>query len=255
VTIEGARRALITGGGQGLGRGIALELARSSISVVLVQRSPAPLERTVAEIRSAGGEAHGVTADLRDPLEVTRAVEEARRLVGHVDILVNNAGSPDSYEPFPESSIDTWDSVVNLSLRAAYLCARASVQDMIERRWGRILNIGAIQATMPLGGNAAYAAAKGGVISLTRSMAVDLTQYGIIVNAIAPGPFDVRSPEAIAASPDDDWPTLLGRRGRPEELAKLAAFLVSDDCSFVIGQTIICDGGRTLARKAEPEPR
>jgi NAD(P)-dependent dehydrogenase (short-subunit alcohol dehydrogenase family) len=120
---------------------------------------------------------------------------------------------------------------------------------MIAAGWGRIVNVAAIQAWRPLTGNAAYASAKGGLISLTRSLAVDLTRHGIIVNGIAPGPVD---PEADDEPQDAEaWPTLLGRRGLPKEVAALAAFLTSDECRFVVGQTIVCDGGRMLSREAD----
>jgi 3-oxoacyl-[acyl-carrier protein] reductase len=250
-----AKSAIVTGGGQGLGRSVAIELAQAGIRVVIAQRTPAALDRTVAEIIARGGWAAGISVDLRRPEEVTRLMTEARAVVGPIDILVNNAGSADAYENFLESTLETWQSVVDLSLRAAYLCAHEAAKDMAARGWGRILNVAAIQAFMPLQGNAAYAAAKGGIISLTRSMAVDLTRFGIIVNAVAPGPFDVRWPEDVATRPDQPWPTLLGRRGRPEEFAKLVRFLVSDECSFIVGQTITCDGGRMLAREGEPTPR
>jgi NAD(P)-dependent dehydrogenase (short-subunit alcohol dehydrogenase family) len=251
-----SKNAIVTGGGQGLGRAIALELARTGSRVVLVQRTRATLDRTVAEIRDMGGWAQGLSVDLRQADQIAPMMEQARQAFGgSVGILVNNAGSPDSYETFEESGLETWQSVIDLSLRAAYLCSKEVAKEMIAAGWGRILNVAAIQAYMPLAGNAAYAAAKGGVISLTRSMAVDLTRHGIIVNAIAPGPFDVRWPEDVAANPDGPWPTLLGRRGRPEEVATLAAFLVSDDCTFVVGETILCDGGRMLAREGEPLPR
>jgi NAD(P)-dependent dehydrogenase (short-subunit alcohol dehydrogenase family) len=241
--------ALVTGGGQGLGRAIARRLARDGARVAIAQRASGPLTRTAAEIEAAGGVALAVPADVAAPEQVARLVETVRDAFGPIEILVNNAGFNRRRATFTEIDLASWQEVLAADLTGPFLCARAVAPEMIARGWGRIVNVGAIQAWMPLPGNAAYAAAKSGLVGLTRSMAVDLTAHGVVVNAIAPGPVD---PEAEDAPRDgDDWPTLLGRRGLPREVAALAAFLASDDCTFVVGQTIVCDGGRQFSRKPE----
>ncbi len=243
------RVAVVTGGGQGLGRAIALRLAREGVCVAIAQRSPEPLERTAAEIRAAGGKVLAVPTDVAVPEQVERLASATRDAFGPVDILVNNAGLNQRRAAFTDIDLASWNDVLAADLTGTFLCAKAVVPDMIGGGWGRIINIGALQAHRPLSGNAAYAAAKGGVESLTRSLAVDLTRHGILANCVVVGPVD---PEAEDAPREVlDWPTLLGRRGLPREVAALVAFLASDECGFVVGQTIVCDGGRTLSREPE----
>jgi 3-oxoacyl-[acyl-carrier protein] reductase len=172
-----------------------------------------------------------------------------RARLGPVGILVNNAGFNRRRPAFDQIDLDSWQEVLAGNLTAPLLLAQAVVRDMRAAGWGRIVNVGAVQAWMPLEGNAAYAAAKAGLIGLTRAMAVDLAPAGIVVNAVAPGPVDPEAEDAVRDA--EPWPTLLGRRGLPREVAALVAFLASDECSFVIGQTIVCDGGRMLSRKGD----
>ena len=190
------------------------------------------------------------TADLTRPDEITRLVGDVQLKFGGVDILVNNAGFNERRDGFVDIEYSAWSAVLAGNLTAPFLLSQAVVPGMAARGWGRIVHIGAVQARLPLPGNAAYAAAKAGLEGLTRAMAVDLTPLGIVVNCIAVGPVDPLAEPALLD--DGSWPTLLGRRGLPREVAQLAAFLASEACTFVTGQTLTCDGGRTLFRGSDP---
>ena len=248
---------VVTGASRGIGAEIAKLCAAEGGKVVCAARTlregdhplAGSLEMTVGQIRAAGGEATPVAVNIAEPADCERLLQTARATYGPVDVLVNNAGFNRRRKTFMEIDLASWHEVLAGNLTAPMLLSQAVVPDMARRGWGRIINVGAVQAWMPLEGNAAYAASKGGLVSLTRSMAVDLTRAGIVVNAIAPGPVD---PQAEDEPRDqEDWPTLLGRRGLPREVAGLASFLASDECTFIVGQTIVCDGGRLFSRKPD----
>jgi NAD(P)-dependent dehydrogenase (short-subunit alcohol dehydrogenase family) len=246
------RVAVITGGGRGIGRAIARRFAAEGANVVLAQRDQATLERTVEEIRRAGGAALAVPTDVSQEAQCDALIAAAVREFGRLDILVNNAAiaSPEK-APFPQMPTEVWRQTLAVNLDGAFFCARAAARVMVPRRYGRIVNVLAIQAWVPLPDNAPYAASKGGGMSLTRSMAVDLAPHGVIVNAIAPGPVYVAADD-VPPEVDATAATLVRRAGRPDEVAALAVFLASAECTFVVGQTIVCDGGRLLSRRGDP---
>jgi NAD(P)-dependent dehydrogenase (short-subunit alcohol dehydrogenase family) len=237
---------VITGSSRGIGRAIAERLARDGAALTLTQLEPGPLEETAASLGAAGCEVVATAADLTHAEEVERVVAMALDRFGRVDVLVNNAGFNRRKRRFADIDLESWNEVLAGNLTAAFLTARLVAPGMTERGWGRIVNVGANQALIPLPGNAAYAAAKAGLMGLTRSLAVDLSPHGVVVNAVAPGG-PVLDGEV---GPDGGvrWPTLLGRPGHVAEVAELVAFLASDACSFTTGQTILCDGGRTMSR-------
>ncbi len=246
------RVAVITGGGRGIGRAIARRFAAEGARVVIAQRDPAGLARTAAEIGAAGGEALAVPTDVSQESSCQALIQATIDRFGQLDILVNNAAiATPQRAPFHELSTTLWRETLSVNLDGMFYCGRAAARHMVARGYGRIVNVLAIQAWVPLPGNAPYATSKGGGVSLTRSMAIDLAPHGVIVNAIAPGPVYVGA-DAVPAEVDASAATLVQRAGRPEEVAALAVFLASEECTFVVGQTIICDGGRLLSRRGDP---
>jgi NAD(P)-dependent dehydrogenase (short-subunit alcohol dehydrogenase family) len=178
------RVAIVTGGGRGIGRAIAQRLAREGARVVIAQRDPGSLKRAAAEIRLRGGEALGVPTDVGRESACQALVDTAIREFGRVDVLINNAAvTTPRRAPFPEMSTDAWRQALAVNLDGMFFCGRAAARHMVQRGYGRIVNILAIQAWVPLPHNAPYAASKGGGVALTRSMAVDLAPHGVIVNA------------------------------------------------------------------------
>ncbi len=246
------RIAVITGGGRGIGRGIARRFAAEGAAVVIAGRDVATLDRTAREIHDAGGDAFAVPTDVADEQACDRLFARTVERYGRIDVLVNNAAvsSPDRVS-FEQTPTDVWRETLRVNLDGMFYCGRAAARAMIPGGYGRIVNVLAIQAWVPLPYNASYAASKGGGGSLTRSMAIDLAPRGIIVNAIAPGPVYVASDD-VPPDVDASAATVAQRAGRPEEVAALALFLASDECSFVVGQTIVCDGGRLLSRRGDP---
>lgn len=249
------RVALVTGASRGIGRAIATKLGQQGIRLALVALEAEELERTTSELQQRGMEAFPVQADFSHPDEVQDMAARVLDHFGKVDILINNAGFGRRREHFVKIDLETWQQVIAGNLTASFITCHEVVPGMMSQGWGRIVNISAIQAWRPLQGNAAYAAAKGGLMALTRSLAVDLAPHGVTVNCIAPGPVDTRMRDQDTdGHGGQDWPTLLGRRGSPHEVAALAAFLVSEESSYVVGQVIACDGGRLISRKPEVNP-
>ncbi|MGH2350231.1 MAG: SDR family NAD(P)-dependent oxidoreductase [Chloroflexota bacterium] len=246
------RVAVVTGGGRGIGRAIARRLAAEGAKVAIAQRDAGSLERTAEEIRAAGGAVLDVPTDVSDEAACETLLDATVDEFGQVDVLVNNAAiATPRRAPLAEMPTDLWRETLAVNLSGMFYCGRAAARHMIARHYGRIVNVLAIQAWVPLPENAPYAASKGGGLSLTRSMAIDLAPHGVIVNAIAPGPVYVAADE-VPEEVDATAATLLRRAGRPDEVAALAVFLASEECTFVVGQTIVCDGGRLLSRRGDP---
>jgi meso-butanediol dehydrogenase/(S,S)-butanediol dehydrogenase/diacetyl reductase len=240
------KTALITGGGSGLGRAMALRFAAEGASVVVADLNAARAQETAAFISASGGRALALVADVSDADQVAAMVNEAEAAFGRVDILVNNAGisSGDNILSIDE---DGWDHTFDVVLKSVYLCSKAVLPGMIERRAGAILNITSVNGILAIG-KEAYSAAKAGMVNLTRNMALKYAPYGIRVNAIAPG--TVRTgiwDERLAKNPNAVDRVVvfypLGRIGVPEDIANAALFLVSEDASWITGITMPVDGG------------
>jgi meso-butanediol dehydrogenase/(S,S)-butanediol dehydrogenase/diacetyl reductase len=240
------RVAFVTGGGSGIGRAIGLAFGAEGARVVVADVDRERADDVVGEIETNGGSAMATTTDVADSVAVEEAVTASHRAFGPIDILVNNAseGKGDGVLEIDEA---TWDRDLAVALRGAFVCAKAALPAMIERRRGVILNIASVNGLTALG-QEAYSAAKAGLISLTRSLAVRYGPDGVRANAIAPA--TVRTPAWRARLEED--PSIferlaawypLRRIGEPEDVAKAAMFLASDDAGWISGIVLVVDGG------------
>ncbi len=242
------RVAVITGASKGLGKQMAVALALAGATVVLVARSRELLQKVKAEIEDRGGKAHAVVTDVREEAEVSRLAEQVRAEAGAPGILINNAGI-NLRKPLHEFTLEEWRYVMQTNLDSAFLCSRAFVPGMIEKKFGRIINIASTMAHVALPHRTAYCASKAGLLGMTKALALELAPHGITVNGISPGPFatemntvltqdPVRNAEFVSKVP-------LGRWGKLEEIGPLAVFLCSDAAGFITGTDILVDGGWT----------
>ncbi|MGE3798586.1 MAG: SDR family NAD(P)-dependent oxidoreductase [Thermomicrobiales bacterium] len=240
------RKALVTGAGIGIGRGIALELARQGAAVVLhFAASRDGGEEAAAKIQGAGGIAGTVGGDLRRASECARVVDEAAAFLGGLDILVNNAGVTRS-QSIEETTETLFDEMFDLNIKGYFFCAQRALEYLPEGT-GSILNITSVHGAGGFPNHTGYAATKGAVVMFTKSLAIELASRGIRVNAIGPGVVEVPRyalmPYYTRETGNRSVP--LGRVGTPEDIGKAAAFLVSDDASWVTGDVMFVDGGTT----------
>jgi 3-oxoacyl-[acyl-carrier protein] reductase len=244
------RVAFVTGAGRGIGAATALRLAADGAAIAVVDRAEDDTVDTVAAIRAAGGTAVGLDCDVSVAEQVDTAVNAAVDHLGGLDILVNNAGITRDNLLFKMTE-DDWDAVLGVHLRGAFLCSKAAQAHMTTKRWGKIVNL---SSTSALGnrGQANYSAAKAGIQGFTRTLAIELGPFNINVNAIAPGfvasAMTDATAERMGVTVDQFRDTVaaatpLRRIGVPDDIAHVVAFLVSDDASYITGQTIYVDGG------------
>jgi 3-oxoacyl-[acyl-carrier protein] reductase len=241
--------ALVTGASSGIGRATALELARRGATMAVHYfRSRAGAEETAGSIAAAGGTATIFGADVSRLEDVRRLVADVERRLGRIDVLVNNAGDLLERRTLLEMTEALWREVVDLNLTSTFFCCQAAAPGMIARRQGTIVNMSSLAAHNGGGpGALAYAAAKGGVISLTKAIAKELAPHGIRVNCVSPGLIDNTRFHG-RFTPRDTFEGIaktipLGRAGQPEEVARAIAFLAGDDSSFLTGETIEINGG------------
>lgn len=239
------KTALVTGGSRGIGRATALELARLGARVAVNYRGSAEAAHEVQTlIEARGGKAIAVAADVSQSADIDRLFATIAEAFGSVDILVNNAGLTRDNLLIRLSEAD-WDAVLTTNLKAAYLCAKAALRGMLKARWGRIVNVSSMAGIVGNAGQANYAAAKAGVIALTKSLAQEVGSRGITVNAVAPGLIET---EMIAHLPETLRQQMLshvalGRIGTPEDVAAVISFLCTPAAGYVTGQVVIVDGG------------
>ena len=242
------KAALVTGGSRGIGRSIAITLAEHGADVAVnYNRSKEEAERVKADIEKLGAKAMTVRADVTVPEDAQRMVKEAAGGLGKVDILVNNAGfNRDTL--LLRMSIEDWDEVMNLNLRAVFLCTKAVLRPMMRERWGRIINIGSVSGLAGNVGQANYAAAKSGLIGFTRAVAREMGSRNITSNLVAPGLViteltkDVRQ-EVVDAVKQR---LMIQRLGKPEDIAACVVYLASTEGGYMTGQVLSVDGGLGL---------
>jgi len=249
---------LITGSGSGIGRSTALLFAREGAAVIVNDLSEESGLETVRLIEAAGGEAVFIRADAADPDSVAAMTARALGKYGRIDVLFNNAGIS-GVGALHEIEPDAWDRVVRVNLRGVYVPSRAVLPHMMERRSGCIINMSSCIAEIGLARRASYAATKGAVLALTKSMQVDYAPYNIRVNALLPGtimtPFvkkylNESYGDAEAAIASLKTRQLSGDLGRPEDVARAALFLASDESSFMMGSPLYIDGGVVFGKNA-----
>ena len=240
--------ALVTGGSRGIGRATALELARLGARVVINYRGNVEAAHEAqALIEGQGGKALAIGADVSQSAEIERLFARITETFGPVDILVNNAGLTRDNLLMRIGEAD-WDAVMATNLKSAYLCSKAALRGMLRARWGRIVNVASIVGIIGNAGQANYAAAKAGVIALTKSLAQEVGSRGITVNAVAPGFIETEMtahlPEALRTRMLEH--VALGRLGAPEDVAPLIGFLCLPAAAYITGQVIVVDGGMGL---------
>ena len=245
------RVAIVTGGSRGLGAEMAEGLAEAGASLMLCARREQWLTPTLAEFRARGFKAEGMVCDVTSPAEVQAVVDKTLAAYGRIDILINNAGI--SWAAEPESMpLDKWQKVIDTNLTGTFLFSQAVGREMLTRQYGRIINVASIAGmvgSVDTSHWAGYAASKAGIIGLTRELAATWGRSGIRVNAIAPGFFHSRLADAaiVHAEPQIKATSPIPRVGDAGELKGVAVFLAADASNYITGQTIIVDGGRTIA--------
>jgi 3-oxoacyl-[acyl-carrier protein] reductase len=241
------RTALITGSTRGIGRAIAARLARDGCAVVVNHASEAGADEVLREIRSSGGRAHAVRADITDPEACRRLIGEATERLGPIDVLVNNLG-PFLERPIAETTDADWRQMIDGNLSSAFFCARAVLPEMRERRSGCIINIGALNSEVSPGMTheaPAYFVAKAGLMMLTRILARTEGSHGIRVNAVGPGFIETEAYADWDPNEQARWRSHipLGRFGTPAEVAEAVSFLASDKASYISGAILQVHGG------------
>jgi 3-oxoacyl-[acyl-carrier protein] reductase len=244
------RVAIVTGGGRGIGRAIALKLAEVGATVVINDVGDStPAEGVAEEIRGMGRESLVVLADVSQSTEVASLVDNVMEKYGRVDILVNNAGITRD-QLIMRMSDDDWDKVLGINLKGVFLCSKAVLRPMMKQRWGRIISISSIVGLIGNAGQANYASAKAGILGLTRTIAKEVASRGITANAIAPGfidtPMTQQLPEERKQELMNQVP--LGFLGTPRDVAEVIAFLASEEARYITGQVVTVDGGISLGK-------
>ena len=240
--------AVVTGGGTGIGRGIALELARNGADVAIGGRRQGPLDEVAEEIRALGRRSIGVPTDVSKKGDVENLAAKVASELGDVDILVNNAANPGTGPQLLESDEERWDEIIDTNLKSVYLCCRAFGPGMIERKGGNIVNISSVASLRAPDGCRIYGIAKIGVNFLTQGLARDMAPHGVRVNCICPGAVDTEMLAGELGNEEAHYEALktlipLGRVAQPIDIATAVLFLASDAANYITAQTLTVDAG------------
>jgi len=240
------KTAVVTGAGSGIGRAIAIRLAEDEAAIAVWDLNGEGASETARLITEAGGKAIAITADCADAAAIEAAAARTRAELGPITILVNNAGVA-SFVPYREIPEDVWDRTIRINLKGPHLCIRAIIPDMLAAQWGRIINITSSSVQSGSVNQAHYVASKGGLMGLTKALALEFAPTGITVNMVPPGFIDTPMLRASPVDVEKFTATLPMRRiGKPEDIAAACAYLASEEASYVTGQTISTNGGRYM---------
>jgi 2-hydroxycyclohexanecarboxyl-CoA dehydrogenase len=248
------RVALVTGGARGIGGAIVQALAADGLRVVVADLRAEQAHSTAAEIRDAGGKALGLELDVTSAESVAAGLSSAREAFGPIDVLVNNAGW-DDLKPFVDTDEAFWDRVIDVNFKGALRLTHGVLPEMLERQWGRIINIGSDAGRVGSSLESVYSGAKGGIIAFTKTIAREVARKGVTANAVCPGPTDTQFLRDVVAKSGDDADKVIKamvsgvpmkRLGQPQEIASAVRFFAGDDAGYVTGQTLSVSGGLTM---------
>lgn len=244
--------AFVTGGGEGIGRAIALQFAKGGVSVVVTGRTESKIKETVQLIESAGGKSLAVTCDVRKEDEVKAALQRTKEIFGRLDIAVNNAGVDERASPSADQSVEEFERVLDTNVLGTFLCVKYEVPLMLEHGGGSIINISSGAGVIGIKGISAYVASKHAVIGFSKSVALDYVDQGIRVNVVAPGmtETDMMLKRATGGKPENIAKAIagapIGRFAKTDEIANAVTWVASDEASYMVGAVLVVDGGQTI---------